>query len=89
MRHYCANFPNIILIKIMGKKYNSFKEIDERLMVLKLQRKIEIESLKLNLNQAKNNLRPLQLAGSLKGSLQQIILTFAIKKLRAIFNRRH
>tara|TARA_R110000868_G_scaffold136879_1_gene350030 strand:+ start:6055 stop:6276 length:222 start_codon:yes stop_codon:yes gene_type:complete len=73
----------------MGKKYNSFKEIDERLMVLKLQRKIEIESLKLNLNQAKNNLRPLQLAGSLKGSLQQIILTFAIKKLRAIFNRRH
>lgn len=73
----------------MGKKYNSFKEIDERLMVLKLQRKIEIESLKLNLNQAKNNLRPLQLAGSLKGSLQQIILTFVIKKLRAIFNRRH
>jgi hypothetical protein len=73
----------------MGKKYNSFKEIDERLMVLKLQRKIEIESLKLNLNQAKNNLRPLQLAGSLKGSLQQIILTFAIKKLKAIFNRRH
>ena len=89
MRHYCANFPNIILIKIMGKKYNSFKEIDERLMVLKLQRKIEIESLKLNLNQAKNNLRPLKLAGSLKGSIQQIILTFAIKKLRAIFNRRH
>ena len=73
----------------MGKKYNSFKEIDERLMVLKLQRKIEIESLKLNLNLAKNNLRPLQLAGSLKGSLQQIILTFAIKKLKAIFNRRH
>ena len=73
----------------MGKKYNSFKEIDERLMVLKLQRKIEIESLKLNLNLAKNNLRPLQLAGSLKGSLQQIILTFTIKKLKAIFNRRH
>jgi len=76
------------LIKIMGMQYNSFKEIDERLMVLKLQRKIEIESLKLNLNQAKSNLRPLQLAGSLKGSFQQILLTFAIKKLKAIFNRR-
>ncbi|WP_157941264.1 MULTISPECIES: DUF6327 family protein [Arenibacter] len=69
-------------------QYNSFKEIDERLMVLKLQRKIEIESLKLNLNQAKSNLRPLQLAGSLKGSFQKILLTFAIKKLKAIFNRR-
>ncbi|MCK0146634.1 DUF6327 family protein [Arenibacter sp. F26102] len=72
----------------MGKHYNSFKEIDERLMALKLQRKIEIESLKLNLNQAKANLRPLQLAGSLKGSIQQILLAFAIKKLKGIFNRR-
>ncbi|MCK0135109.1 MULTISPECIES: DUF6327 family protein [Arenibacter] len=72
----------------MGKQYNSFKEIDERLMVLKLQRKIEIESLKLNINQAKANLRPLQLAGSLKGSLQQMLLIYAIRKLKSIFNRR-
>ncbi|MCM4153431.1 hypothetical protein DHD05_17700 [Arenibacter sp. N53] len=72
----------------MGKLYNSFKEIDDRLMVLNLQRKIEMESLKLNLNQAKANLRPLQLAGSLKGSIQQILLVYTIKKLRGIFNRR-
>ena len=72
----------------MGKQYNSFKEIDERLMVLKLQRKIEIESLKLNINQAKANLRPLQLAGSLKGSLQQMLLIYVIRKLKSIFNRR-
>jgi len=72
----------------MGKQYNSFKEIDERLIVLKLQRKIEIESLKLNINQAKANLRPLQLAGSLKGSLQQMLLIYAIRKLKSIFNRR-
>ena len=72
----------------MGKQYNSFKEIDERLMVLKLQRKIEIESLKLNINQAKANLRPLQLAGSLKGSLQQMLLIFAIRKLKSILKRR-
>lgn len=50
MGQYYVHFPNIILIKTMGKQYNSFKEIDERLMVLKLQRKIEIESLKLNIN---------------------------------------
>lgn len=72
----------------MGKQYNSFKEIDERLMVLKLQRKIEIESLKLNINQAKANVRPLQLAGSLKGSLQQMLLIYVIRKLKSIFNRR-
>lgn len=88
MRPYFAHFPNIILIETMGKHYNSFKEIDERLMILKLQRKIEIESLKLNLNQVKANLRPLQLAGSLKGSIQQILLVYAIKKLKGIFNRR-
>ncbi len=72
----------------MGKQYNSFKEIDERLMVLKLQRKIEIESLKLNINQVKANLRPLQLAGNLKGSIQQMLLIYAIRKLKSIFNRR-
>ena len=57
-------------------------------MVLKLQRQIEIESLKLNINQVKANLRPLQLAGNLKGSIQQILLVYAIRKLKAIFNRR-
>ncbi|ASO06971.1 hypothetical protein GQ41_1761 [Arenibacter algicola] len=72
----------------MGKQYNSFKEIDERLMVLKLQRKIEIESLKLNINQVKANLRPLQLAGNLKGSIQQMLLIYAIRKLKSIFSRR-
>ncbi|MEQ8218732.1 MAG: DUF6327 family protein [Arenibacter sp.] len=72
----------------MAKQYNSFKEIDERLMVLKLQRKIEIESLKLNINQVKSNLRPLQLAGSIKGSIQQMLLIYAIRKLKAVFSRR-
>jgi len=72
----------------MAKHYNTFKEIDERLMVLKLQRKIEIESLKLNINQTKDSLRPLQLAGKLKGGIQQMLLIYAIKKLKAIFRRR-
>ena len=88
MGRYCAHFPNIFLIKTMGKQYNSFKEIDERLMVLKLQRKIEIESLKLNINQLKSNLRPLQLAGNLKGSIQQMLLIYAIRKLKAMFSKR-
>jgi hypothetical protein len=72
----------------MGNQYNSFKEIDERLLVLKLQREIEMESVKLNINQVKANLRPLQLAGSLKGSIQQMLLIYAIRKLRSVFGRR-
>jgi hypothetical protein len=72
----------------MGKRYNSFKEIDERLLVLKLQREIEMESVKLNINQVKANLRPLQLAGSLKGNIQQMLLIYAIKKLKAVFRKR-
>jgi hypothetical protein len=72
----------------MGKQYRSFKEIDETLNVLKLQCKIDIESLKLNINQVKTNLGPLHLTGNLKGSIQQMLLIFAIGKLKAIFNRR-
>lgn len=72
----------------MGKQYTSFKEIDDRLRVLKLQRQIEIESLKLSVNHLKANLGPMQLAGNLKGSIQQMVLVYAIRKLKAIFGRR-
>ncbi|MEZ4970638.1 MAG: DUF6327 family protein [Flavobacteriaceae bacterium] len=72
----------------MAKQYNSFKEIDERLMVLKLHRKIDIESLKLNINQVKTSIRPLHLAGNLKDSIQQMLFIYAIRKLKAVFRRR-
>ena len=88
MGQYYAHFPNIVLIRIMGKQYSSFKEIDERLKILKLHRKIEIESLKLNIHQVKTYFGPQYLVGNLKGNIQQMLLVFAIRKLKAIFNRR-
>lgn len=71
----------------MGKHYNSFEEIDERLKVLSLLRDIEVEGLKLSLNRTKSAMHPMQLAGNLKGSIQKILLVFAIKKLKTIFRK--
>ncbi|MGB5556057.1 MAG: DUF6327 family protein [Flavobacteriaceae bacterium] len=62
-------------------RYSSFKEIDERLKILSLQREISKESIKLDLARAKSNLYPSQLLGSAKGMVQKIALTFLIKKL--------
>jgi hypothetical protein len=72
----------------MIKNYNSFKEIDERLKILKLQREIHLENLKLNLNRAKADLSPAQFFVGLKGTLQQMALTFAIQKLSKVFRKR-
>jgi hypothetical protein len=66
------------------KQYSSFSEIDERLRILKLQRAINAESLKLHLNRTKASLYPTELLGGAKGILQKIALTFAIKKLSNI-----
>ena len=72
----------------MTKPYHSFEEIDQRLKVLRLQREIASESLKLNLNRAKNYLYPLRLVGGFSGLLQKITLAFVVKKLSRIFHRR-
>jgi len=68
--------------------YNSFDEIDERLKILRLQRKIRKESFKYNLHNAKTNFYPGQLVGGFSRLLQKIVLTFTIKKLSFIFRKR-
>ena len=72
----------------MTKQHASFEEIDARLRILKLQREIDMESLKLNFNQVKMNFYPTQWMGGFSGLLQNIILTFAIRKLSRLFQRR-
>lgn len=72
----------------MTKQYNSFEEIDAQLRILKLQREIDMESLKLKFNQVKMNLYPVNWMGSLSGLAQKIVLTFAIRKLSRLFQRR-
>jgi hypothetical protein len=71
----------------MTTKYNSFEEIDQRLRILKLQRKIYLENLKLNLNRARTGLSPIQLFNGFRGTLQQRALTFAIHQLSRIFGK--
>lgn len=71
----------------MTKRYRSFEEINARLTVLKLQREIDTESLKFHVNRAKTNFYPTQFMGGFSNTIQQVMLTFAIKKLSRIFRR--
>jgi hypothetical protein len=72
----------------MTRQYRSFEEIDERLKVLKLQRQIDIERLKLNLNTAKSNFLPANVLAGAGIFVQKIILTFLIKKLSSMVRHR-
>lgn len=78
---------------MMDGRYTSFEEIDARLKILKLQREIDLESLKLRLNQAKADLTSrtfLQVVGTLaqNRAWKQLLLALAINKVSGILRRR-
>ncbi|MCM4159223.1 hypothetical protein FHG64_09535 [Antarcticibacterium flavum] len=58
------------------KQYSSFEEIDRDLKILKLQNEIDKEEIKLSIQETKDNMSPLSLAGSL--------ITSAVKKAIAL-----
>ena len=64
----------------MKQQYTSFKEIDERLKILRLQREIYKESLKLDLSNAKTNLNPVQMITAANLGWKRVLIDFAIKK---------
>ncbi len=64
----------------MIKQYNSFSEIDKHLKILRLQREIDKESLKLGINKAKTRLHPVQMVEAVSQEWKQLVLNFAIKK---------
>ncbi|WP_339657031.1 DUF6327 family protein [uncultured Maribacter sp.] len=70
----------------MVKDYSSFEEIDTRLKILELQREIDQESLKLNLQNAKVDLVPRLFRNSLGTSFTQnetiknLLITFISNK---------
>jgi len=64
------------------KTYSSFSEIDKQLKILSLQRKINLESFKLNLHRCKSDLSPSHLLGGYKGILQKSLLTFLLAQLK-------
>jgi hypothetical protein len=69
----------------MNRPYTSFEEINHDLRILKLQREIDKEELKLNLQQTKNSLYPTNLLGGFGGVAQKILLTLLAKKLAKRF----
>ncbi|MFT4833102.1 MAG: hypothetical protein ACI815_002766 [Psychroserpens sp.] len=66
---------------MIAKKYSSFEEIDNRLKILRLQRDISSESLKLNLKKSKETFYPSHVFGEFSGVLQKILLGFVLKKI--------
>ncbi len=63
------------------KRYNTFHEIDNDLKILKLQREIDKENLKLNYQSTKNNFYPTSLLGGFGGIVQKIAISMIAKKL--------
>ncbi len=79
----------------MVKGYSSFEEIDTRLKILELQREIDQESLKLNVQNAKVDLVPRLFRNSLgtnftqNDTLKSLFITFiSTKALNFIRNKR-
>jgi hypothetical protein len=64
------------------KQYSSFEEIDRDLKILKLQNEIDKEEIKLSIQETKNNLSPLSLAGSvITAAVRKAIMLKAIAKM--------
>lgn len=62
-------------------QYTSFKEIDRDLKILKLQRQIEEEKVKLALQNTKEELYPTNILGGLAPLIQKLVISLIAKKL--------
>ncbi|AKA34223.1 DUF6327 family protein [Flagellimonas lutaonensis] len=69
-------------------RYRSFDEIDKRLKILRLQREIDRENLKLHLAKAKARLLPLQVFVQTTGVLKNFMIALAAKKITHLFRKR-
>ncbi len=66
---------------MMDKKYSSFEQINKDLKILRLQREVDKEQLKLNIEQLKRSLYPTSLLGGVGGITKKFLLTLIIKKV--------
>ena len=62
-------------------QFTTFDEIDERLKILKLQKEIDRESIKLNWNRTKASLYPTHLLGNIGGLVPKLVVSFLAGKL--------
>jgi hypothetical protein len=64
------------------KQYSSFEEIDRDLKILKLQNEIDKEEIKLSIQETKDNMSPLSLAGSLiTAAVRKALVLKAVAKM--------
>ncbi|WP_375325891.1 DUF6327 family protein [Flagellimonas sp. GZD32] len=68
------------------KQYTSFDEIDRDLKVLKLERQIDEEKIKLAIQNIKKELYPVNVLGGLAPLIQKIAISLVAKKLIKKFN---
>jgi len=79
---------------MMTTEYRSFEEIDQRLKVLKLQREIDQESLKLHFRHAKIDVLPHKMLGGLgttltqNGTLKSMLIAYIVKKMLGILKKK-
>lgn len=66
--------------------FTSFDEIDQQLAILKLQREIDREQLRLHVNRIKANFYPTNLLGGVGGIAQKLIISFVAKKILKRFS---
>ncbi|WP_373518531.1 DUF6327 family protein [Pricia sp.] len=72
---------------MIPKKYTSFKEIDNDLKILKLQRQIDLENLKMNFSQTKHSLQLSSLLGGFGGLIKSFLISLFAKKVLKRFSK--
>jgi hypothetical protein len=72
---------------MIPKRYSSFDEIDQDLKILKLERDIDRENLKLTFRKAKSNLYPTSLLGGFGGIVKKFLISLFAKKVLNKFGK--
>ncbi|WP_344923868.1 DUF6327 family protein [Aquimarina addita] len=65
----------------MEKIYTSFKEIEEELKMLKLQRQISIEEMKLLKSEFKEDIQPYQWVATIASAVKKYGIFYLIKRI--------
>ncbi len=66
---------------MIQKQYTSFEAIDQDLTILKLERQINEEQLKLSLQNTKKELYPVNILGGLAPIIQKVAISLLAKKI--------
>ena len=66
---------------MIQKQYTSFEAIDQDLKILKLERQIDEEQLKLAFQNTKKELYPVNILGGLTPIIQKVAISIVAKKI--------